>query len=156
MTDWSKPTATSLYVPNFIQEVIDRDVDSGTMTGPGAGTPNGFMKFNRGTFGFEEFNSVLGSYVAKQVSVVGGGTGSTTAAGARTNLGIGTLGTQSSSAVAITGGTISGITALTLTGNLTFFADDSYDIGTNAIRPRKAYFRSALVIPVGTNKYATS
>ena len=39
-----------------------------------------------------------------------GGTGASTAAGARTNLGLGTISTQDASAVAITGGTIDGTT----------------------------------------------
>lgn len=46
------------------------------------------------------------------VPISGGGTGATTAADARTNLGLGTMATQAASAVAITGGTISGITDL--------------------------------------------
>ena len=43
------------------------------------------------------------------VTVANGGTGSTTASGARTNLGLGTIATQAANNVAITGGTISGI-----------------------------------------------
>jgi len=46
------------------------------------------------------------------VAVADGGTGATTAAGARTNLGLGTIATQNSNAVAVTGGTISGVTTL--------------------------------------------
>lgn len=46
------------------------------------------------------------------VPISGGGTGATTAADARTNLGLGTMATQAASAVAITGGTISGLTTL--------------------------------------------
>lgn len=42
------------------------------------------------------------------VPITDGGTGSSTAAGARTNLGLGTMSTQASTAVAITGGTING------------------------------------------------
>lgn len=38
-----------------------------------------------------------------------GGTGASTAAGARTNLGLGTMATQNANAVAITGGTMSGV-----------------------------------------------
>lgn len=41
-----------------------------------------------------------------------GGTGASTASGARTNLGLGTLATQNSNSVSITGGAISGITDL--------------------------------------------
>jgi hypothetical protein len=46
------------------------------------------------------------------VPVLLGGTGATTASGARTNLGLGTIATQNASSVAITGGSISGITDL--------------------------------------------
>ena len=41
-----------------------------------------------------------------------GGTGSSTASGARTNLGLGTIATQNANAISITGGTITGITDL--------------------------------------------
>lgn len=44
------------------------------------------------------------------VAVADGGTGSSTAAGARTNLGLGTIATQDASAIAITGGAVAGIT----------------------------------------------
>lgn len=46
------------------------------------------------------------------VPLANGGTGSGTAAGARTNLGLGSIATQNSNAVSITGGSISGITNL--------------------------------------------
>ena len=46
------------------------------------------------------------------VAVTDGGTGSSTAAGARTNLGLGTMSTQAASAVAITGGTATGLTSV--------------------------------------------
>ena len=46
------------------------------------------------------------------LAVADGGTGASTAAGARTNLGLGTIAVQNASAVAITGGSITGITAL--------------------------------------------
>lgn len=41
-----------------------------------------------------------------------GGTGASTASGARTNLGLGTIATQAASAVAITGGTVTGLTSI--------------------------------------------
>jgi len=57
---------------------------------------------------------VGGNSPSYPVVVAKGGTGSTTASGARTNLGLGTLATQDASAVAITGGSVTGITDLAL------------------------------------------
>lgn len=57
--------------------------------------------------------SVIGEIPsADWIALTDGGTGATTAAGARTNLGLGSIATQNSGAVAITGGTITGITDL--------------------------------------------
>lgn len=50
--------------------------------------------------------------MAGTLAVAHGGTGSTTASGARTNLGLGTMATQNANAVAITGGTISGVSGV--------------------------------------------
>jgi hypothetical protein len=60
-----------------------------------------------------------------------GGTGATTAAGARTNLGLGTMAVQNASSVAITGGTISGV-------SLTLDSLDNTPIG--AITPSTGAF----------------
>ena len=43
-------------------------------------------------------------------TIAKGGTGASSAAGARTNLGLGTMATQNASGVAVTGGTIAGVT----------------------------------------------
>lgn len=53
------------------------------------------------------------------MSVADGGTGATTAAAARTNLGLDTMATQAANAVAITGGTIAGVSSLGVSGNIT-------------------------------------
>jgi len=49
------------------------------------------------------------------IAVANGGTNSSTASGARTNLGLGTIATQNSNSVTITGGSITGITDLAVT-----------------------------------------
>jgi len=51
--------------------------------------------------------------VATPIAVFNGGTGSANASDARSALGVGTLGTQASNSIAVTGGTISG-TIMTL------------------------------------------
>ena len=71
------------------------------------------------------------------VAVADGGTGSSTAAGARTNLGLGSIATQDASSVAITGGSITGITDLAVA-----------DGGTGASTASGA--RANLGIPDGT------
>ena len=50
------------------------------------------------------------------LAIADGGTGASTASGARTNLGLGTLSTQDANNVNITGGTISGVSGLLPTG----------------------------------------
>ena len=51
--------------------------------------------------------------VATPIAIASGGTNATSASAARTNLGIGTIATQASNSIAVTGGTISG-TIMTL------------------------------------------
>lgn len=155
MVDFNKPTAASIYDPDFLNELADKDFYAGSLGfSTPTNIPTNLARLNRTGNIFEEYNGA--AWVTLPVGVLGGGTGAVNAAAARTNLGIGTIGTQGADAVAITGGTISGITALALAGNVTFSADDAFDIGTLAVRPRKIYVRSALVIPSGVDKYATS
>jgi hypothetical protein len=55
-----------------------------------------------------------GDWNGSAIPVANGGTGATTASGARTNLGLGSIATQAASSVAITGGSINGITDLAI------------------------------------------
>lgn len=61
--------------------------------------------------------------ISGTLDIADGGTGANTAAGARTALGLGTMATQNSSSVTITGGSISGITLQSLDSNTTIQDD---------------------------------
>lgn len=154
MANWNNPLLTSLY-SDVLAEFKARDVDVATMFNAApSNQPANAMRYNRSTNIFEEWDGA--AWNAKTIAVAGGGTGSGTAAGARTNLGIGTLGVQNSNAIAVTGGTISGLTAFEMNGPITFAADDASDIGAFAKQARKIYVKSALVAPVGVDKYTTT
>lgn len=75
------------------------------------------------------------------LAIADGGTGASTAANARTNLGLGTIATQNSTAVTITGGTITGITDIAVA-----------DGGTGASDAATA--RTNLGLAIGTNVQA--
>jgi len=64
--------------------------------------------------------------VGGQLNIANGGTGASTASGARTALGLGTIATQNSNAVSITGGSITGINPLAIADGGTE-ADNSVD-----------------------------
>jgi hypothetical protein len=78
----------------------------------------GTSVLNATTLGSAVVNSSLtsvgtigtGVWQGTAVAIAYGGTGATDASGARTNLGLGTMAVQAASSVAITGGTIDGIT----------------------------------------------
>jgi len=107
MADWSKPTITSNYI-TFVDEVKNRDIDALTLQkNPVVNPPLGAIKMSRAPMYFSEWNG--SSYIAYALSIPGGGTGAGDATTARGNLGIGTLGTQNSNSVSITGGGIQGV-----------------------------------------------
>jgi len=154
MADWSKPTLTDLYsdVLSYIDARLN-DVAVG-FTGTSANIPTGTLRYFRSTNEFQEWNG--SAWVVKLLALTSGGTGSGTASGARTNLGLGTIATQNASAIAITGGTLTGISSITLSCNLLFDADGTRNLGSNTAKANAVYIKNGLVIPVGTDKYVTS
>ncbi len=89
MADHSKPALSDAYA-DFLTFLSNRIIDSVTLLdGTPTNLPNKAFRFNRSTNLFEEWDGL--AWATKAVSIAGGGTGSTTASGARTNLGLGAL-----------------------------------------------------------------
>ena len=87
----------------------------------------GVLSFSAGTTGFTPSSATTGAVTLGGIlNLTNGGTGASTAAGARTNLGLGTIATQNANNVAITGGSVSGVSAsvTTLTTSSTITANN--------------------------------
>lgn len=108
--DWNTPVLGTAYV-DVLTNLKDRDVDALTLciVDP-TNIPANAIKYNRASDKFQEY--VAAVWTDRILSLAGGGTGSATAAGARTNLGLGTMAVQDGNNVNITGGTIGGATAI--------------------------------------------
>lgn len=142
MADWNNPNNASLYT-DVMQMIKDRDYAAMTLNSvveTFTNLPDGAMKWHPGNQRLERIwsgvwqpqliglggggtgansaagarsNLGLGTVATVNLVTVGlGGTGASDAAGARTNLGLGNMATQNYNAVWITGGTITGIAAL--------------------------------------------
>src|SRR4051812_46961380 len=123
MANWATPVITDLYT-DVLTELNARDIDAGTMflSSP-TNQPIGSIRLLRSPVKLQEWDGAL--WNDKPIAIEGGGTAATTAVGARTALGIGTMGVQNSNAIAVTGGTLSGITSLDMSGNITFLTDQA-------------------------------
>jgi len=94
----------------------------------------GVLSFSAGTTGFTPSSATTGAVTLGGIlNLTNGGTGASTAAGARTNLGLGTIATQNANNVAITGGSVSGVSAsvTTLTTSSTITANNIATTGTH-------------------------
>ena len=102
-----------------LENVSFGSVVAGTWTGTAVGSQyggtgqdfsssTGIIKVSGGTMSAASTIN-LASEVTGTLPVANGGTGGTTAAGARTGLGLGSIATQDASSVALTGGTMNGV-----------------------------------------------
>lgn len=104
MADWSQPIQTTGYL-TLLDNLKSRDVDAITLCLVDPTTiPTGAFKYDRVGNKFQEYDGA--AFQDKVLSLAGGGTGATTAGGARTTLGLGTMAVQNANNVAITGGSI--------------------------------------------------
>lgn len=143
--DWALPILTSLYT-DVLDLLKSRDEDAAIMfdetaSASAASKPDRTMRFNRTLAVFQEWRTAGAVWTTKLLGVAGGGTGAASAVDARTNLGLGTMATQSSSAVAITGGTLTGVSVeLAAAGTgLAVQTDNTVDVGTVAKLLRAIY-----------------
>lgn len=118
--DWAVPVLTTDYVVT-LSALKDRDIDALTLlnTAGSSNLPTGAVKLVRTpNIKFQDWDGA--AFVDRILSIAGGGTGATTATGARTALGLGDMALQNANAIAITGGTITGLTTLSVNGSSAF------------------------------------
>jgi hypothetical protein len=148
MADWNQPVLATAYA-TWHAEMQARDVNAMTLADTRLAAltniPANAKRWNDTLDIFQSYDASV--WTAMVIGVAGGGTGSATAAGARTNLGLGTMAIQNAAAVAITGGTalFSAITTV----------DNTLTLGTSAASPHSAYFKTGLKIPVGADLWLT-
>lgn len=116
--------------------------------------PVGIIRLVRSPVKLQEWDGAI--WQDRPLAIEGGGTGGTNQSTARSGLGLGTISTQNANAVAITGGTLAAISSLQVSGTISVSADNAFDIGAYVSQFRRGYFKSAFVLPVGVDKFATS
>lgn len=144
MADWSANVGLTQAYATLLSLLAARDVDAITLSETLTNPPNGAIRWNSALSKFQRWSGA--AWVDLVLSSAGGGTGGTTS--------LGTMAFQSAGNVAITGGTIVGISSLALSGNMIFDGDGTRSIGTAAAQADKIFVKNALVIPVGVDKYA--
>lgn len=116
MADWSdtSPQETTPYT-QVLPALRDRDKDAAMMAESPTNPPIGYKRWNTAASKLQVWNGA--SWDDLILSLAGGGTGAIDAASARTALGLGSMAVQNNNAVSITGGIISGLTSLGVSGN---------------------------------------
>lgn len=106
MSDFNLPDINELYV-DVLDELKARDIDVAQLFLNAPTNPvTGMIRYVRASNKFQEYDGA--TWLDKVISLTGGGLGSTTAAGGRTSLGLGTIATQDANNVNITGGALGG------------------------------------------------
>lgn len=115
MADWTLPQLSDLKV-DVLNMLKLRDVDAITLAEDPIAKVTGSIRWWRAQSKFQSWNGT--AWVDLVISHGGGGTGATNPGDILVGLGLGTMSTQNSNAVTITGGSISGLTALGVAGNI--------------------------------------
>lgn len=118
MADWNTPVLATAY-STYLTALKDRDFDAAShfYTALPTNPITGMLAYIRASNKWQQYNG--SSWVDLALALAGGGTGASTAVDARTNLGLLGMAIQAASAVAITGGTISGLGSLGVSGIIT-------------------------------------